>query len=108
MSNYSIHKRTTLYRITWADTYFGGTGHGEWFPSISQAKRQIKTDQLDKHTCTLERLRVDSSPEGIARIINKNLLVTGTSAENKTNFENEWKFAQTIEESWEQKLYENH
>jgi len=96
MSNHSFHKRTTLYRITWIDPYYGGTEHGEWFPSASEAKRQIKTDKLDKHTCTLERLHVDTSAHGIARIINKNLLIAGISDEDQTSFEKGWKFDQNI------------
>ena len=83
-----------LFRLTWTDPCdHNARLCGEWVASATEAKKQIKTNRLNKYDCVVERMQIDDSAYGLANLINENIFFVGVSAENKATFSTKWCFA---------------
>ena len=80
---------TTLYRLVWHDGL--ARMSGAWCPTRLEAKRWIESNELDKRKCSLERLRIDNSAEGLAKIINDKVFF-GEIDDQLASFDTNWKF----------------
>ena len=80
---------TTLYRLVWHDGL--ARMSGAWYPTRAKAKRCIESNGLDKRKCSLERLRIDNSAEGLANIINDTVFF-GEIDDQLASFDTNWKF----------------